>query len=104
MVHVYVIQSLSDDTWYTGMAIDPTKRLKEHNKGKNRFTKGHMPWKLIFTEEHPNWEVARKREKYFKTAAGKKWLKNYFISHNGGETIFYAFFILYLAYQSYIQI
>ena len=77
MVFDYVIESLLDQTWYTGIALDPVNRLKEHNAGKNRFTKGHRPWKIIFTELHPNWESARKREKYLKTAAGKKWLNKY---------------------------
>ena len=80
MVYVYVIQSLSDETWYTGMAINPVNRLREHNGGKNRFTKGHRPWKIIFTERHSDWSSARKREKYLKTGAGKTWLKKYFNS------------------------
>jgi len=74
MVTVYVIESLLDRIWYTGMALDASKRLGEHNSGKNRFTKGHRPWKIIYTEEHPSWALARHREKYFKTAAGKNWL------------------------------
>ena len=77
MVTVYVIESLKDKTWYTGMAKDAVKRLKEHNSGKNRFTKGHLPWKIIYIEEHPNWESGRIREKYLKTAAGKNWLEKY---------------------------
>ncbi len=56
------------------MALDPLKRLDEHNNGKNRFTKGHRPWKIIYTEPHPDWANARQREKYLKSAAGKKWL------------------------------
>lgn len=47
MVTVYVIESLSDGTWYTGMALNAINRLAEHNNGKNRFTKGHRPWKII---------------------------------------------------------
>jgi predicted GIY-YIG superfamily endonuclease len=74
MVYVYVIESISDETWYTGMALDPAKRLIEHNNGKNRFTKGHRPWKIIYTEKHPDWKTSRFREKYLKSAAGKKWL------------------------------
>ena len=74
MITVYIIESLSDETWYTGIAIDGVKRLKEHNSGKNRFTKGHLPWKIIYTEEQPDWATARIREKYLKSAAGKKWL------------------------------
>ena len=74
MKFVYVIESLTDQTWYTGIAIDPVLRLKDHNSGKNRFTKGHLLWKIIYCEQHSDWTKARKREKYFKSAAGKKWL------------------------------
>ena len=85
MVYVYVIESLQDQTWYTGIAIDPTRRLDEHNKGKNRFTKGHLPWKIIFKESHSDWTHARVREKYLKSSAGKRWLKK-FLNENGGTT------------------
>jgi len=53
MITVYVIENLKDGTWYTGMALNAEARLKEHNAGKNKFTKGHLPWKIIFTEQHP---------------------------------------------------
>ena len=76
MVFVYVIESLLDQSWYTGMALNAELRLKEHNAGKSKYTKGHMPWKIIYTEEHPDWAAARVREKYFKTSHGKQWLKN----------------------------
>jgi predicted GIY-YIG superfamily endonuclease len=75
MVFVYIIESISDQTWYTGIALDFTKRLKEHNAGKNRFTKGHLPWKIIYSECHSDWQAARDREKYLKSAAGKRWLQ-----------------------------
>jgi len=76
MVFVYVIESLLDQSWYTGMALNAELRLKEHNAGKSKYTKGHMPWKNIYTEEHPDWAAARVREKYLKTNHGKQWLKN----------------------------
>ena len=83
MVSVYVIESLKDYTWYTGMALDVNRRLGEHNSGKNRFTKGHRPWKIIYTEQHLDWNLARPREKYLKTAAGKNWLTNKLKSDTG---------------------
>ncbi len=83
MITVYVIESLFDQTWYTGMAMDAVSRVKEHNAGKNRFTKGHRPWKIIFTEEHADWETGRKREKYLKSAAGKNWLIKYLFPKSG---------------------
>ena len=75
MITVYVIESITDNTWYTGMALNAEVRLKEHNAGKNRFTKGHRPWRIIHTEVHPDWSSAREREKYLKTSSGKKWLR-----------------------------
>jgi predicted GIY-YIG superfamily endonuclease len=82
MVHVYVIESTSDQTWYTGMAINALNRLSEHNAGKNRFTRGHRPWKIIYIEKFPSWENARVREKYLKTATGKAWLKKLLNQNN----------------------
>ena len=76
MITVYVMESITDATWYTGMAKDAMARLKEHNSGKNRFTKGHMPWKIIYIEQHPSWAEARLREKYLKTYLGKMFLRN----------------------------
>ncbi len=85
MITVYVIESLFDQTRYTGITKNVNNRLHEHNSGKNRFTKGHRPWKIIYTEDHPDWETARKKEKYLKSAAGKKWLEKY-LSNKGGDT------------------
>lgn len=72
MLKVYVIESIKDGTRYTGIALDERKRLSEHNAGKNRFTKGHLPWKIIYSEIQPDWATARVREKYFKSAAGRR--------------------------------
>ena len=62
-------------------------RLPEHNHGKNRFTKGHRPWKIIYTEQHPDWSSARKREKYLKSSAGKKWLLKYLKSNGNSSSL-----------------
>ena len=55
--------------------IRDMKKKTKHNQGKNRFTKGHLPWEIIYTEVHLDWAQARVREKYLKSAAGKIWLK-----------------------------
>jgi len=87
MITVYVIASLTDQTWYTGMAKNAEDRLQEHNHGKNRFTKGHRPWKIIYAEQHPDWSSARKREKYLKSSAGKKWLLKYLKSNGNSSSL-----------------
>ena len=85
MVTVYVLSSQKDNATYVGMALKVIARLQEHNAGKNRYTKAHIPWKIIYTEEHPDWGSARIREKYLKSTAGKTWLKKHF-KENGGIT------------------
>jgi len=57
------------------MSQDVKQRLVEHNSGKSKYTSGHLPWKLIYVEEIGTTINARKRERYFKSAAGKKRLQ-----------------------------
>ncbi|MBK9677380.1 MAG: GIY-YIG nuclease family protein [Saprospiraceae bacterium] len=69
MVQVYVIESLSDGTRYTGMALNATARLASIiTMVKIDFTKGHRPWKILYTEQCKDWSEGRKREKYLKTS------------------------------------
>ncbi len=72
MKEVYAIRSLKSGLIYIGIAIDSNKRLKDHNRGKSKFTKGYMPWELIYTEKCDDWKSAREKEKYYKTSRGKK--------------------------------
>jgi len=74
---IYALKSLIDDRIYVGFTTDVEKRLKEHNSGKTKSTKGYRPWFLLFTEELTGtFDDARKREKYYKSGIGKEKLKN----------------------------
>ena len=72
---VYVLKSLKDNNLYTGCTSDLGNRISEHNKGQNRSTKNRRPFELIFKEEYIDKYEAFKKEKYYKTATGKKELK-----------------------------
>ena len=76
MVYVYVLKSQKDGRLYVGMTQDLEKRLKEHNLGRTKSTKGYRPWTVIHEEVYQDREAARKREKYLKSGYGKQWLKN----------------------------
>ncbi|MEO6488663.1 MAG: GIY-YIG nuclease family protein [Ferruginibacter sp.] len=76
MKTVYAIRSEINGDIYVGIANDSDLRLKEHNAGKNRYTKGLKPWKKIYEELQADWSEARKREKYFKSGVGKEFLKS----------------------------
>ena len=76
MITVYAIISEVNGEIYVGIAKDPDIRLKEHNAGKNRYTKGLRPWKSLYREFQPDWQAARNREKYLKSGVGKEFLKS----------------------------
>jgi len=76
MITVYAILSEVNGDIYVGMAKDADKRLKEHNAGKSKYTKGLRPWKTIYRELQPDWKTARKREKYLKSGVGKDFLRS----------------------------
>ena len=71
----YVLKSLVDHKHYTGFSSDIEKRLKMHNNGKVQSTKRRRPFMLIYQEVAETLVEARKREKYFKSAAGRRFLK-----------------------------
>ena len=77
MYFVYVLYSKAFDRQYVGMSQNVEKRLKEHNSRKTTSTKGFIPWSLIYTEEHNTLKEARTREKYLKSAAGRRWRKEH---------------------------
>ncbi|MCK4345745.1 MAG: GIY-YIG nuclease family protein [Bacteroidales bacterium] len=74
--YAYVLSSEEFCRYYKGHSTDPDKRLLEHNNGKVKATKPYIPWKLVYFEEFKNRKLAIKREKYFKSAAGRRFLKN----------------------------
>jgi putative endonuclease len=79
-VKVYVLRSEMNGDLYVGIAYDEVNRLKEHNAGKSRYTKGLRPWKIIYVESFPDWKSARDREKYLKSGVGKEYIKKLVLS------------------------
>ena len=75
MYFAYVIFSKSFKRFYKGHCQNLEKRLSEHNKGLTKSTKPFIPWELIYFEAFSTREEAIAREKYFKTAAGRRYLK-----------------------------
>ncbi len=76
MFTVYSLKSEKDGRIYVGFTEDLTRRLKEHNSGKTRSTKGWVPWKVVYTEAVDSREKARAREIYLKSGIGKEFLKS----------------------------
>ncbi|MBB6327054.1 putative endonuclease [Algoriphagus iocasae] len=76
MFTVYALKSEKDGRIYVGFTQDINRRLKEHDSGKTKSTKGLVPWFVIFTEEVETREEARAREIYLKSGVGKEYLKS----------------------------
>ncbi len=74
--YVYVLQSLKDKQFYVGYTNDLKSRIKEHNTGRVISTRGRRPLKLVYYEACLNQQDATRREKYLKTAWGKRYIKN----------------------------
>lgn len=75
MYYVYVLISEFFPKTYTGITDNPERRLKQHNSGNSSFTQNYKPWSLIYLEDCIDRIAARKREKYFKSAAGRRRMK-----------------------------
>ncbi len=69
---VYVLSSLSTPKSYVGYTDNLDRRLGEHNSGKNNYTQKYKPWKVVHTESFKSMEEAVGREKYLKSASGRK--------------------------------
>jgi putative endonuclease len=74
MFYTYVLLSTKDKKLYIGYSDNLTKRIQLHSLGKVFATKGRLPIKLVYYEACLSREKAIKREKYFKTGFGRKFL------------------------------
>jgi putative endonuclease len=75
MFYVYVLQSEIDKSYYKGYTQNLEQRLQHHNQGKSKYTASKRPWHIIYYEKFSTRKEAVEREKYFKTAAGRRFLK-----------------------------
>jgi len=75
MFYIYILQSKKDKQFYVGYTDDLRNRLKLHNAGRVESTKDRLPMKLVYYEACLNQQDATHREKYLKTAWGKRYIK-----------------------------
>ncbi|MFA6272711.1 MAG: GIY-YIG nuclease family protein [Patescibacteria group bacterium] len=83
MWFTYILLSSKDSRTYTGSTDNLSKRLLEHNNGYVISTKNRRPLKYIYTESFASEIEARKREKYLKSGAGRKFIKTKIFDKTG---------------------
>ena len=61
--HLYILKC-SDNTLYTGITTDLTRRVEEHNTSPKgaKYTRVRRPVELVYSEEHVDRSAASKRE------------------------------------------
>ncbi len=83
MYIVYILKSLVNGKTYAGYTSkDVSERIKEHNSGSNKWTKGNRPFKLIYYETYNCESDAKLRELFFKSGIGRK-LKKLIVENFG---------------------
>ena len=78
----YILQSLKDNRTYVGSTSDFKRRFIQHNDGRVKSTKNRIPFKVLLTEEFEVLVDARRRERWWKSGAGRRKLKLLFHQHN----------------------
>ena len=70
--YVYVLENEEGRRYVGSTGRPPQLRLSEHNAGLNRWTGVRRPWRLRYWEEHESKRLALARERFLKTAAGRR--------------------------------
>jgi len=74
--YVYVLRSRKDEHFYVGFTKDLPTRFEAHNRGAIASTRRRVPFDLVYWEGCLNQADATLREKYLKSAWGKRYIKN----------------------------
>lgn len=76
MFYAYVAQSILDSKYlYKGHCMNINLRLRQHNTGYTKSIKHKIPFRIIYYENFETRDEAILREKYWKTAAGRRYLQ-----------------------------
>ena len=73
--HCYILFSEKINKYYIGSTTDIERRLHDHNRGKEKFTKTGVPWILVYTEALETLTLARKRELQIKKQKSRKYIE-----------------------------
>jgi putative endonuclease len=80
MYYAYVLKSVAFDFYYKGHCENIEERLKEHNSGMTKSIKPYIPFLVVYFEIFDTRDQAINREKYFKSSAGRRFIKSKLVS------------------------
>jgi putative endonuclease len=73
--YCYILYSTKLNKYYIGSTPDKDRRLDDHNRGKEKFTKTGIPWILIYFETFEMLPEARRRELQIKKQKSRKYIE-----------------------------
>ena len=76
MFFAYVVRSISTGYLYKGHCENLEERLKQHNSRMTESIRKYIPFEMVYFESFETRGEAIVREKYFKSAAGRRFLKS----------------------------
>lgn len=72
MSYCYILKG-EKDFYYCGITRDIVRRLQQHNTGKSKSTRVHLPLIIKFLQEYNDMKEARRKEIIIKNQGVKKW-------------------------------
>jgi putative endonuclease len=75
MYFAYVLKSIEHKYLYKEHCQDLEKRILQHNSGMTESIRPYIPFTLVYFASFETEQEAIFREKYFKSAAGRRFLK-----------------------------
>jgi putative endonuclease len=75
MYFAYVVKSEKKEFYYKGHCENLRVRLQQHNSGLTKSLKSYLPFTLVYFESFETRKEAKTRETYFKSASGRRYLK-----------------------------
>jgi putative endonuclease len=73
--YCYILYSAKVNKYYVGSTTNIERRLEEHNRGKEKFTRTGLPWKLVYKEMFQELKQARERESQIKKMKSRKYIE-----------------------------
>ena len=79
---VYILEN-PQGKLYIGHTDDLERRLTEHNSDEKvgtKYTHKNSPWKLAWSQPHPNRSSAVRRERKIKAMKSARWIREHLLS------------------------
>jgi putative endonuclease len=73
--YLYILQSEKSGRYYVGSALDPDRRLNQHNANAVASTRNKGPWQRVALIEFPDEMLARKAERFVKRQKSRQVLE-----------------------------